>query len=86
MISTALATSLIAGGVASADTAVVGGYIETTIGSGETPATGTKTNQGTTIGFETGVTFSGSKVHVTGSTSQKTGFSLAWIIAKAVAT
>jgi len=61
MISTALATSLIAGGVASADTAVVGGYIETTIGSGETPATGTKTNQGTTIGFETGVTFSGSK-------------------------
>ena len=37
MISTALATSLIAG-VASADTKV-SAYIETTLGSGETPAT-----------------------------------------------
>ena len=59
MISTALATSLIAG-VASADTKV-SAYIETTLGSGETPATTQQTNQGTTIGYEHGVAFSGSK-------------------------
>jgi len=59
MISTALATSLIAS-VASAETKV-SAYIETTLGSGEAPSTGTKTNQGTTIGYEHGVTFSGSK-------------------------
>jgi len=59
MITTALATSLIAG-VASAETKV-SAYIETTLGSGETPNTGAKTNQGTTIGYEHGVTFSGSK-------------------------
>ena len=43
MISTALATSLIAG-VASADTKV-SAYIETTLGSGETPATSAQTNK-----------------------------------------
>ena len=59
MITTALATSLIAG-VASADTSV-SAYIETTIGSGETPATSDQTNQGTTIGYEHGLSFSGSK-------------------------
>ena len=61
MISTALATSLIAS-VASAETKVKA-YIETTLGSGETPATSgnTPVNQGTTIGYEHGVTFSGSK-------------------------
>ena len=59
MISTALATSLIAG-VASAETKVKA-YIETTIGSGETPATSNQVNQGTTIGYEHGVSFSGSK-------------------------
>jgi hypothetical protein len=59
MITTALSTSLIAG-VASAETKV-SAYIETTLGSGETPNTGAKTNQGTTIGYEHGVTFSGSK-------------------------
>jgi hypothetical protein len=61
LISTALATSLIAS-VASAETKV-SAYIETTLGSGETPATSGNTpkNQGTTIGFEHGVTFSGSK-------------------------
>ena len=59
MISTALATSLIAG-VASADTKV-SAYIETTLGSGETPATSDQTNQGTTIGYEHGLSFSGSK-------------------------
>jgi hypothetical protein len=59
MISTALAISLIAG-VASAETKVKA-YIETTIGSGESPATSNQVNQGTTIGFEHGVTFSGSK-------------------------
>ena len=59
MITTALATSLIAG-VASADTKV-SAYIETTLGSGETPATSNQTNQGTTIGYEHGLSFSGSK-------------------------
>jgi len=59
MISTALATSLIAG-VASADTKV-SAYIETTLGSGETPATSAQKNQGTTIGYEHGLAFSGSK-------------------------
>jgi len=59
MISTALATSLIAG-VASAETKVKA-YIETTLGSGETPATSNQVNQGTTIGYEHGVSFSGSK-------------------------
>ena len=43
MISTALATSLIAG-VASAETKVKA-YIETTLGSGETPATSNQVNQ-----------------------------------------
>lgn len=59
MISTALATSLIAG-VASAETKI-GAYIETTLGSGETPATSAQVNQGTTIGYEHGVSFEGSK-------------------------
>jgi hypothetical protein len=59
MISTALATSLIAG-AASADTKV-SAYIETTLGSGETPATSAQVNQGTTIGYEHGLAFSGSK-------------------------
>mgnify|MGYP001273813856 CR=1 FL=1 len=59
MITTALATSLIAG-VASADTSVKA-YIETTLGSGETPATSAQVNQGTTIGYEHGLAFSGSK-------------------------
>ena len=59
MISTALATSLIAG-VASADTSV-SAYIETTLGSGETPATSSPDQQGTSIGYEHGVAFSGSK-------------------------
>ena len=59
MITTALATSLIAG-VASADTKV-SAYIETTLGSGETPATANQTNQGTSIGYEHGLSFSGSK-------------------------
>ena len=59
MISTALATSLIAG-VASADTKV-SAYIETTLGSGETPSTSAQDQQGTSIGYEHGVGFSGSK-------------------------
>jgi hypothetical protein len=59
MISTALATSLIAG-VASADTSV-SAYIETTLGSGETPSTSAQDQQGTSIGYEHGVGFSGSK-------------------------
>lgn len=59
MITTALATSLIAG-VASADTSVKA-YIETTLGSGETPATSSPDQQGTSIGYEHGLAFSGSK-------------------------
>ena len=59
MISTALATSLIAG-VASADTKV-SAYIETTLGSGETPAASNPDQQGTSIGYEHGLSFSGSK-------------------------
>ena len=59
MITTALATSLIAG-AASADTSVKA-YIETTLGSGETPATSTPDQQGTSIGYEHGLAFSGSK-------------------------
>ena len=59
MISTALATSLIAG-VASADTKI-SAYIETTLGSGETPSTSAQDQQGTSIGYEHGVGFSGSK-------------------------
>jgi len=59
MITTALATSLIAG-VASAETKV-SAYIETTLGSGETPATSNPDQQGTSIGYEHGLAFSGSK-------------------------
>jgi len=57
MLTTALAGSLIAS-AAVAEIAVKGA-IEVTLGSGETPSTSTKTNQGTTIGYETNLTFSG---------------------------
>jgi len=57
MLTTALAGSLIAS-AAVAEIAVKGA-IEVTLGSGETPNTSTKTNQGTTIGYETNITFSG---------------------------
>ena len=73
MISTALATSLIAG-VASADTSV-SAYIETTLGSGETPSTSAQDQQGTSIGYEHGVGFSGSKDLDNGMTL-KTYFSI----------
>ena len=73
MISTALATSLIAG-VASADTSV-SAYIETTMGSGETPSTSNQDQQGTSIGYEHAVTFEGSKDLDNGMTL-KTYFSI----------
>lgn len=57
MLTTALAGSLIAS-AAVAEIAVKGA-LEVTLGSGETPASGAKVNQGTTIGYETNVTFSG---------------------------
>ena len=60
LITSALAGSLLVSGSAFAEMKVQG-YVETTIGSGETPATSAVTNQGTTIGYETGVTFSGTK-------------------------
>ena len=60
LITSALAGSLLVSGSAFAEMKVKG-YLETTLGSGETPATSAVTNQGTSIGYETGVTFSGTK-------------------------
>lgn len=60
LITSALAGSLLVSASASAEMKVKG-YLETTLGSGETPATSSVTNQGTSIGYETGVTFSGTK-------------------------
>lgn len=60
LITSALAGSLLVSGSAFAEMKVKG-YVETTLGSGETPATSAVTNQGTSIGYETGVTFSGTK-------------------------
>ena len=57
MLTTALASSLIAS--AALAELKVSGALEVTLGSGETPATGTKTNQGTTIGYENNINFSG---------------------------
>ena len=57
MLTTALATSLLVS-VATAEVSIKGA-LEVTLGSGETPATGTKTNQGTSIGYENGLSFSG---------------------------
>ena len=57
MLTTALAGSLIAS--AAVAELSVKGAIEVTLGSGETPSTSTKTNQGTTIGYETNIGFSG---------------------------
>ena len=58
MLTTALATSLLVS-VATAEVSIKGA-LEVTLGSGETPATGTKTNQGTSIGYENSIAFSGS--------------------------
>ncbi len=60
LLTSALAGSLLVSVSASAEMKVKG-YVETTFGSGETPATTAQVNQGTTIGYETGVTFSGTK-------------------------
>jgi len=57
MLTTALASSLIAS--AALAELKVSGALEVTLGSGETPATGTKTNQGTTIGYENNISLSG---------------------------
>jgi len=56
MLTTALATSLLVSAV-TAEVSIKGS-LEVTLGSGETP--GTKTNQGTTIGYENNIAFSGS--------------------------
>jgi len=58
MLTTALASSLLAS--AALAELKVSGALEVTLGSGETPATGTKTNQGTTIGYENNIDFRGS--------------------------
>ena len=60
LVTSALAGSLLVSASAFAEMKIKG-YVETTMGSGETPATSAVTNQGTSIGYETGVTFSGSK-------------------------
>ena len=60
LLTSALAGSLLVSVSASAEMKIKG-YLETTFGSGETPATSSPVNQGTTIGYETGVTFSGTK-------------------------
>ena len=60
LVTSALAGSLLVSASAFAEISVKG-YVETTLGSGETPATSAVTNQGTSIGYETGVTFSGTK-------------------------
>ena len=53
MLTTALAGSLIAS--AALAELKISGAMEITLGSGETPSTGTKTNQGSTIGYETSI-------------------------------
>jgi len=60
LITSALAGSLLVSASAFAEMKVKG-YVETTIGGGDTPATSNVVGDGTTIGYETGVTFSGSK-------------------------
>jgi len=60
LVTSALAGSLLVSASAFAEISVKG-YVETTLGSGETPATSNQVNQGTSIGYETGVTFSGKK-------------------------
>lgn len=57
MLTTALASSLIAS--AALAELKVSGALEVTLGSGEAPSTGAKTNQGTTIGYENNISFSG---------------------------
>jgi hypothetical protein len=57
MLTTALASSLLVSGAIAE--IKVSGALEVTFGSGETPATGTKINQGTTIGYENYIGFSG---------------------------
>lgn len=57
MLTTALASSLIAS--AALAELKVSGALEVTLGSGEGPSTGAKTNQGTTIGYENNINFSG---------------------------
>jgi hypothetical protein len=65
MLTTALASSLIVS--AAVAEVKVSGALEVTLGSGETPATGTKTNQGTTIGYENNIIFTGTTKLANGS-------------------
>ena len=57
MLTTALASSLLVSGAIAE--IKVSGSLEVTMGSGENPSTGTKTNQGTTIGYENNFVISG---------------------------
>lgn len=65
MLTTALASSLIVS--AAVAEVKVSGALEVTLGSGETPATGTKTNQGSTIGYENNIYFTGTTKLANGS-------------------
>jgi len=59
MLTTALASSML---IATANAEVkMSGALEATLGSGETPATGTKTNQGSTIGWEANLSWDATK-------------------------
>ena len=65
MLTTALASSLL---VSAAIAEVkVGGALEVTMGSSEKPATGTKNNYGTTIGYENEISFRGSTTLTNGT-------------------
>lgn len=71
LTTTALMTVFFSGAALSAAhekaTLKISGALEVTMGSGETPAVGTKTNQGTTIGYENNITFSGTTKLANGS-------------------
>jgi hypothetical protein len=59
MLTTALASSML---IATANAEVkMSGALEATLGSGETPTTGTKTNQGSTIGWEANLSWDATK-------------------------
>lgn len=61
MLTTALASSMLFAATYANAEAKMSGTLEATLGSGETPSTTTKTNQGTTIGWEANLSVSGTK-------------------------
>jgi hypothetical protein len=61
MLTTALASSMLFAATYANAEAKMSGTLEATLGSGEAPAVSTKTNQGTTIGWEANLSVSGTK-------------------------